>query len=423
MGDNGTLGPVRVWTLAAGGMVGGGIYIALGVVVAAAGPWAWLSFLLAGVVAVASAHSYAKLSVRAGRSGGAFEFLEEDDRKGLAGTLGWLLVVGYVLTISVYVYAFGHYVAYAVDGGPGLVRGLGLAAGASLVALNLGGLGKMTAVEVGIVSGNLLALLGLAAVGLAHWDPTQLSAGLEPTPPSAALVGAAAIFVSYEGFQLLTYEFDQVRDAERLFLPVLVSAAVAVVGIYVAVALGATMLVGALGVVAHQEVALSVAAQEAAGGFGLWGMTLAAAMATAAAINATLFSTARLMQRVADDGELPAWFAHTNGRDVPDRSLVLVGGVATALALLGSLSSLVEAASLVFLGTFAVVNHLAARHTEPSWVPRLGNALGAVIGAVLVARLAVTEPASLAVLLGVAVLVFLGRPLLLQRLRGGEVTA
>ncbi|KHK93576.1 APC family permease [Novosphingobium malaysiense] len=64
------LGPVRVWTLAAGGMVGGGIYIALGVVISVAGQWAWLSFVIAGLIAVISAFSYSRLSRHYGESGG-----------------------------------------------------------------------------------------------------------------------------------------------------------------------------------------------------------------------------------------------------------------------------------------------------------------------------------------------------------------
>ena len=63
----GRLGPVAVFALAAGGMVGGGIYVALGVVVKASAQWAWLSFLIAGLVAVSSAFSYARLSADAGR--------------------------------------------------------------------------------------------------------------------------------------------------------------------------------------------------------------------------------------------------------------------------------------------------------------------------------------------------------------------
>lgn len=400
----GTIGPVRTWALAAGGMVGGGIYIALGVVVEAAGSWAWLSFVAAGVVAACTAWSYGALTTTLHEGGGAFDFLENVDRRGLAGSLSWLLLIGYVLTISVYVYAFGNYVAHGLGLGPGVVRGLSILAGVGLAALNLAGAGKLTSVEVVVVSVNLLVLLVLAAIGLASWEPSALSAGIPERPPSHLLLGAAAIFVSYEGFQLLTYEYDEMREPRRWFTPVIVSAAIFVIAVYALVAVGATMPIGAATVVERGDVALSVAAEQLMGTTGLAVMTVAAAFATAAAINSTLFSTAKLSARVADDGELPGWFAHRNGAGVPDRAVLLVAGLATALALVGSLASLVEAASLVFLVTFLVVDVLALRLLDegPRWVAGLGLVTGAVVGVVLVGRLAVQKPVTLA---GLAVLV------------------
>jgi len=172
----GKIGAVRVWALAAGGMVGGGIYVALGIVISVAAQWAWLSFVIAGVVAVISAFSYARLSVKYGKSGGAFGFLEKMDRDGLAGSLSWMLILGYILTISVYAYAFGHYVAFAFHGGEMLIRGLALLIGLGLVGLNLAGLGKMTSIEVVIVSGNLLILVVLAVWGMWRWAPVELVA-------------------------------------------------------------------------------------------------------------------------------------------------------------------------------------------------------------------------------------------------------
>lgn len=411
-----TLGPVRVWALAAGGMVGGGIYIALGVVIMASAQWAWLALAIAGLVAVASAYSYARLSTYYGKSGGAFEFLEEIDRSGLAGSLSWLLIIGYTLTISVYAYAFGHYVAHAFGGGPLAIRALAIGASVVLIGLNLLGLGKMTSVEVVIVTANLSILIILAAIGLAHWDPAQLSAGIEPRPPWRALVGAASIFIAYEGFQLLTYEYDEVRNAEKTFLPTLLSAAIFVVVCYVAVALGATMLAGAGTIIDEREVALSVAAGRAAGLPGMIAMTVAAAFATSAAINSTLFSSAKLAQRVARDGEAPVWVDHENRFGVPDRPVIAIGLIAAFLAVIGSLSSLVEASSLVFLTTFLTVNILCLKETPcRRWIPWTGIVLGAIIGIILIVRLALTAPIPLAILAALTLTVFLTRPAILKR--------
>lgn len=192
----------------------------------------------------------------------------------------------------------------------------------------------------------------------------------------------------------------------------------AVVGIYVAVAVGATMIAGASTVVQRADVALSVAAQQALGTPGLIAMTVAAAFATSAAINSTLFSSAKLARRVSDDGELPAWLDHLNHHDVPDRAVVVLGVAAAALAVTGSLSALVEAASLAFLVAFAVVHVVAWReHAVPRAVSLLGLGLGAVIGALLLWRLATMRPVALAAILALFAIGMFGRPALLRRTR------
>ncbi len=418
-GGGGELGAPSLVALATGGMVGGGIYVALGVVVEAAGRWAWLSFLLAGIVAVTTAHAYAALSNHFEAGGGAFEFLEDVDRRGLAGSLSWVLLAAYTLTIALYAYAFGEYVAHAFDLGAPWPKGLAVGGLALLTGLNLAGLGKLKGVEIAIVSGNLLVLLALAAVGMiGFWSPEALVAPEGPMPVWDAWMGAAAIFVSYEGFQLLTYEYEEVDRPERILGPGLVGSAVAVVAIYVAVALGATMIAGAGTVIERKGVALSVAAEQAVGAPGLWALTVAAAFATSAAINSTLFSSAKLARRVSDDGELPAWLDHRNDREVPDRAVLVLSGLAALLAWVGSLGGLVEAASLAFLAAFGVVHVVAWREgVGRRWASALAGAVGGVILVLLLYRLATTKPVPLALILGVFGVSFLLRPWLLRHAR------
>mgnify|MGYP002395829184 CR=1 FL=1 len=63
------------WSMAVGGMVGGGIFSVLGVIIATAGQQAWISFSIAGLVALISAYSYSQLSVKYKKCGGAFFYL------------------------------------------------------------------------------------------------------------------------------------------------------------------------------------------------------------------------------------------------------------------------------------------------------------------------------------------------------------
>jgi amino acid transporter len=192
-------------------------------------------------------------------------------------------------------------------------------------------------------------------------------------------------------------------------------AVVVVTGVYVAVALAAASLVGASTLVAQRETALAAAGEEIAGLAGKVVVSIAAAFSAASAINATLFATARLSRRIAAEGELPGSFAHENGRGVPDRSVVVLGAAGMALALVGSLGGLVEAASITFLATFAGVNVMAATRLPDGRLPALLGAAGAGAGVIIATvRLATEQPASLLALGVLAIAAFVLRPWLLQ---------
>ena len=412
------LGFNSTWSMAVGGMIGGGIFSTLGVVVAIAGPWAWLSFTAAGLIALSAGYSYVKLAALYGEGGGAFTFLREIDAVGFAGSLSWVLIVGYVLTNAVYAFTFGQYLGHVAGLGPWFPRLVAVAIVALFVVLNLRGVGEAGGVEVFLVWFKLVVLVGLAGYGISQWQPELLSRGVADAGIPAALFGAASVFMAYEGFQLLTYDYDDISEPRKTLPRAVLSAIVVVIGIYVLVALGTAMLVGADQVVAHEEVALAIAGRQAFGTAGLWVVTVAAAFSTGSAINATLFATARLAHTVAEDDELPAALDHRNASGVPDRAVVGLGAAAALLAAIGSLTTLVEAASLAFLFTFCVVCGLAFRQKAGLRIVTGFGALSGILACgALVVRLVRTDPMALALLGLLVIIAVFGRPLILRHVR------
>ncbi len=213
----------------------------------------------------------------------------------------------------------------------------------------------------------------------------------------------------------------RLKIPEKVFVPTIVSAVIFVIITYIIVTLGAAMLGGAFDLVQYKEIALSIAAKKQLGTTGLVVMTVAAGFATTAAINSTLYSTASLSNHISKKGELPGWFRHKNKNDIPDRSVILIGCLAGLLAVVGSLSSLVEAASLVFLITFSTVNFLAWKKLKKRrWIPMVGIVVAGLIGLALLFRLIVTKPVALGGLIFIALLVILGRPFLLKLMSSGK---
>jgi amino acid transporter len=409
LGFNGT------WSMAVGGMIGGGIFSTLGVVVGIAGAWSWLSFVAAGLIALAAGYSYVKLATYYGEGGGAFTFLRKINKEGFAGSLSWVLLVGYVLTNAVYAFTFGQYLGNVVGLGPWFPRVEGIVIVALFIVLNLRGVSEASGVEVFLVWFKLVVLVGLASWGLAQWNPPLLSQGVADTGVNAALLGAASVFMAYEGFQLLTYDYEDINTPEKTLPRAVLTAIVVVIIVYVVVALGTVMLIGADKVVQYKEVALAIAGQHAFGIVGLVVVTIAAAFSTGSAINATLFATARLAYLVAEDGELPVILEHKNTAGIPDWAVIGLGTAAAVLAAVGTLTTLVEAASLAFLFTFTVVCGLAFyQRAGVRILTGLGSLAGVIASIALIVRLIHTDLIAL-VFLGLLVLIALfGRPVLLR---------
>lgn len=406
------------WSMAVGGMVGGGIFSVLGVIIQSAGEWAWLSFFIAGIIALISAHSYSQLCMKYNEGGGAFIFLRKIDHKGFAGSLSWILILGYILTLSVYAFTFGHYVANIFNISSWLPRVLAFVVIAILTLVNLKGVGNASRVEIITVYGKLFVLLGLAVFGIMEWAPEQLTNGINPKPWHAAIVGAGTIFMAYEGFQLLSYDYDDLKKPDKTLPRATMLAVISVIIIYLLVTLGVTMIVGAETLIEKKEVALSVAGQKMLGTFGLIVVTIAAAFSTGSAINATLFSTSRLMESVAKKKDLPNLFVKENESNIPYFSLLTIAGFSVTLSIIGSLGSLVDAASIIFLFTFGTVNFIAFQQkVKWRWICFVG-AIGCGLAMVedIIEQIE-KIPFAIGGLIVVSTCVFIFRPLILKKVR------
>ena len=273
----------------------------------------------------------------------------------------------------------------------------------------------------GTVYGKLIVLLGLAIYGILEWNPDQLTKGIAPKPWHAAIIGAGTIFMAYEGFQLLSYDYDDLKNPNKTLPKATIWAVIAVIIIYVLVTFGTTMLVGAATLVQQKEVALSVAGKKAMGMIGLVIVTIAAAFSTGSAINATLFSTARLMESVAKKKDLPHLFVKENKESIPYYALLAIAAFAAVLAIIGSLGSLVDAASIIFLFTFGTVNFIAfQQEIKYKWVSLLGAiCCGLAIVADIIEK--ITQiPYAIIGLLVISVSLFVFRPYLLKRIQQTE---
>ena len=91
------------------------------------------------------------------------------------------------------------------------------------------------------------------------------------------------------------------------------------------------------------------------------------------------------------------------------------------LSVTGSLSTLVEAASLAFLFTFATVNVIATQYLDSrKCISITGTVVATIVGIILILRLIITALVPLLILVAFAALAVFGRPAILRRLKSDD---
>ncbi|MDL5361660.1 APC family permease [Halalkalicoccus sp. NIPERK01] len=375
--------------LGVGGVVGGGIYAAIGIVVAAAGVLTWFAYSLATVVVLCCAYSYVKLNDVTDSSGGSVSFLEElTDRTTVAGVIGWTLVVGYIGTMAMYAYAFGAYgqmmLGIEYVWGLPIRQFLSVLVVAVFVGLNLLGAGSTAAVEryLVFVQAGIIAVFGLVALWFG-FSNQMLQVGFSELARSVSsfdfnpIIAASVGFVSFEGWQLLFYDQEQFEDPdETLAKGIFISIPVAAF-IYILVGFVITSLLPEEVVAAQPEAALLygglVISKWLAFAVGIAGL-----ISTASAINSTLFSEAIFAKNLIADGILPDRMGDADEQAAPTRTVLVIGLFTAAFTVLGSLEAVVEFASLAFIAVFGAMSALALANRDRGDINVLPPLVGTV---------------------------------------------
>lgn len=367
--------------MAVGGMVGGGIFAVLGVVAAQAGTAAWFAFLVSGVVALAAGYSFVRLNAVVPEPTSPVALIETvTGNTTVAGMIGWTFVIGYVGTMALYAYAFGSYFVGIV--GISTVGSLPLrplvSAGVVVVFIGINVLGAHASgrTEDTLVGLKVLILLVFCGGGL-YYGATrgQLTLGLNQFGVGPAVAGAIA-FVAFEGWELLLFDQESIRNPRETVRTAIFVSIPLVTALYVLVALVTTSLLPAARIQADAETALAVAAEPVFGTAGFLLIGIAALFSTASALNATLFSTARLVRQLATEEMLPSRLRTADGE--PVRSLAVLGGLTVLLSTFGSLDAISSFASLAFVTIFGLISYLAFHYRTDSRLSAVGPALGTV---------------------------------------------
>lgn len=379
-----------------GVMVGAGIYVLVGTVVGHAGIWAPLAFVLAGVVALFSALSYAEFATRLPEAAGQAAYVERGFSSRNVGVLAGLAIAltGVISAAAVLRGGVGYLTTFVDLPDLWLIAGIGAALTVVAVVGVLESLALIALLTVVEVAG-LLAVVGAGFV--ASPGPDWVALSDLPPPRVAGIAAAISLSVfAFIGFEDLTNMAEEAREPERVMPRAILLALFITAALYILVSLAAVR------VVPHAELRTSAQPvaliwERATGG----SAAFLSAIAVAAALNgvlAQIVMASRVLYGLGRRSRVLEPLARSHPRfGTPVRATLLVGGAVLAAALALPVETLAEATAIILLAVFALVNAALIRvhRLEPeapfrvaAWVPWAGliaalAALAAALSAVL----------------------------------------
>ncbi|HII92590.1 MAG TPA: amino acid permease [Methanosarcina sp.] len=305
-----SMGLYAATSIGVGGMIGAGIFSIFGTAVKISGSAVYISFIIAGVVALLNAYSYAKLGVRYQSAGGPIEFILQGFGDGvLSGGLNLLLWISYVFGLALYSRGFSSYAVTFLPPGSAQIWEKIFATAIILIftAINFIGARAVGKSELFIVSIKFSILVIFAAAGIAYMDTGNLSVSTWPDYKSI-LFGAGIVFLAYQGFGLITNAVEDINNPETTLPRAIYLSIALVILIYISVSLAVIGNLSIFEIEKAKDYALAAAAKPFLGTIGFKIMALAALISTSSAINASLYGGANVSYLLAKNGRLPFFF-------------------------------------------------------------------------------------------------------------------
>lgn len=304
------MGLYAATSIGVGGMIGAGIFSIFGTAVKISGNAIYISFIIAGIVALLNAYSYSKLGVRYQSAGGPVEFILKGFGDGvLSGGLNLLLWISYIFGLALYSKGFSSYAVTFLPPGSTQIWEKIFATAVILVftAINFVGAKAVGKSELFIVSIKFGILVLFAAAGIAYMDTGNLSVSIWPNYKSI-LFGAGVVFLAYQGFGLITNAVEDISNPETTLPRAIYLSIALVILIYISVSFAVIGNLSTFEIEKSKDYALAAAAKPFLGTIGFKIMAFAALISTSSAINASLYGGANISYLLAKDGRLPFFF-------------------------------------------------------------------------------------------------------------------
>lgn len=343
-----------------GDVLGAGVYVLVGKVAQEAGGAVWVPLLVALLMAMLTAGSYAELATKYPRAGGSSHYTTKAFGPFVGFLVGFCMLAAGIVSVGALALGFaGDYLGEFVTIPVTVTVVVFLAL---LAALNAYGIRESmwanAAATVIEVSGLLLIIvLGVVVVARGDGELSRLTelGTAEKGAAMAVLSGTVLAYYSYVGFETSVNVAEEAKDPSRSY-PRALFGALAVAGlVYVGVGAAASAVVPADELAESSGPLLEVV--RIAGGVPTVVFSVIALIAVANGALLTGIMSSRLTYGMSRDGLLPPFLSRIlPGRRTPWVAILVTSLLSVLLAVIGSIEVLASTLVLLLLVVFISVN-------------------------------------------------------------------
>ncbi|MDN3905817.1 APC family permease [Arthrobacter sp. YD2] len=355
------IGVPLLFAFIVGDTLGAGIYTLVGTMASDVGGAIWLPLLIALVVALLTAATYAELITKYPHAGGAARYADRAFGIPYVSFLvGFLMMASGITTAAALANAFaGDYLTALIDvpAAPAAVAFIIL-----LTLINLRGVKESLAANLIAsiieVSGLVIVIVVCAIVFTSgNGEPSRLLEFAPDVPPlQGAFAASIVAFFSFLGFEAAANMAEEVRNPSKAYPRALFGAICTAGLVYLLIALGAVIVMDPTELAESTGPLLAVVgASGVAIPPGLFSIIALIAIANGALLFMVMAS--RVGYGLAEAELLPRAFSRVlPGRRTPWVSIVVVAGLTIVLTLTGNVASLAETTVLLLLLVFLSAN-------------------------------------------------------------------
>lgn len=378
------LSTVEVISLGVGTMIGAGIFALFGQISTLAGGWAWLAFVVAGVISGLAGYSYYKLARLADTNGGIAEYLTLGWNGGLMGAVVSLLYfLSIAIVLGLVADAFGHYTAKVLGLRDMWVSWLGIGVMVVFMLVNAAGIKFMGVAEKMLVIFKIIVLVGFTVVALANFDAATYAQNQGAVAfDFGKFVNAVALAnLSFAGFAVIANAGGSVQKGEGVIGRSIFIAIAIVATVYIGLDIAVFGSIPLKTIEQAKDYALAQAAQPVLGHFGFLALGVTAIVSTMTNINANTFSASNTIAYMGDNRQLSPALSNRLFLKQGSIAMVLTVAIVVTMILTLNLGQIGDVASATFLlvHTFIPLGNVLNKRRETGasalvlWLAAIGN--------------------------------------------------